>query len=62
MLAVHFDICIDVGVCENESESSVFQNSAFGEALLNGVPIINVLGGKFKFSDFDTDSTCNHCR
>jgi hypothetical protein len=47
-------ICIDVGAYGRESDSSVFRNSAFGEALLNDVSDINVPGGKLAFPDCDT--------
>jgi hypothetical protein len=50
-------IFIDVGVCGKESESSVFQDSVFEEALLSNVSVINIPDGEFKFLDFDTETS-----
>jgi hypothetical protein len=47
-------ICTDVGAYGRYSDSSVFRNSAFGEALSNDASDMNVPGGEFKFPDSDT--------
>jgi hypothetical protein len=49
-------ICRDVGACGEGREISVSQNSAFGEAVLNYVSVMNVPGGEFKFPHSDTET------